>query len=169
MTNLFFSDNAADAEITGVEGTVAWLPAFSKNLTVNASFSFLDSEVTVNKTGTDDVRVGDPLPFAPELQYSISGRYEWQTTGGLMAHIMPSISYSDDKYSDLITINRTLVDDYMLVNLSTGISAEDWGVELYIDNLTDERAEQSRNYIQHQDRATIVRPMTIGIRLSQDF
>ena len=75
----------------------------------------------------------------------------------------------DDKYSDLITINRTLVDDYMLVNLSTGISAEDWGVELYIDNLTDERAEQSRNYIQHQDRATIVRPMTIGIRLSQDF
>lgn len=169
VTNLFFSDNAADAEITGVEGTVAWLPAFSKNLTVNASFSFLDSEVTVNKTGTDDVRVGDPLPFAPELQYSISGRYEWQTTGGLMAHIMPSISYSDDKYSDLITINRTLVDDYMLVNLSTGISAEDWGVELYIDNLTDERAEQSRNYIQHQDRATIVRPMTIGIRLSQDF
>ena len=30
VTNLFFSDNAADAEITGVEGTVAWLPAFSK-------------------------------------------------------------------------------------------------------------------------------------------
>ena len=57
----------------------------------------------------------------------------------------------------------------MLVNISAGVTAEDWGVELFVDNLTDERAEQARNYIQHQDRATIVRPLTIGVRLSQDF
>jgi iron complex outermembrane receptor protein len=169
VTNLFFSDNAADAEITGLEGTITWLPKFSDNLTVNASFSLLDSEVTVNKTGTDDVVVGDDLPYAPEVQYSVSGRYEWQMESGFTAHIMPSVSYSDEKYSDLITINRTTIDDYMLVNISAGITGDDWGIELYADNLTDERAEQSRNYIQHQDRATIVRPLTIGIRLSQDF
>ena len=174
VTNLFFSDNAADAEITGLEGTITWLPAFTQNLTVNASFSLLDSEVTKDKTGTpagvvSDITVGAELPYAPEMQFSVSGRYEWDFGGGLMAHVMPSISYSDAKYSDLIEINRTEIDDYMLVNISAGVTAEDWGVELFVDNLTDERAEQARNYIQHQDRATIVRPLTIGVRLSQDF
>lgn len=169
VTNLFFSDNAADAEITGLEGTITWLPKFSENLTVNAAFSMLDSEVTKNKTGTDDVKEGAALPFAPELQYSVSARYEWQTESGLTAHIMPSFTYSDEKYSDLIEINRTVIQDYSLLNLSAGLTSEDWGIEFYADNITDERAEQSRNYVQHQDRATIIRPLTIGIRLSQDF
>lgn len=169
VTNLFFSDNAADAEITGLEGTITWLPKFSENLTVNAAFSMLDSEVTKNKTGTDDVTEGAALPFAPELQYSVSARYEWQTESGLTAHIMPSFTYSDEKYSDLIEINRTLIQDYSLLNLSAGLTSEDWGIEFYADNITDERAEQSRNYVQHQDRATIIRPLTIGVRLSQDF
>ena len=169
VTNLFFSDNAADAEITGLEGTITWLPKFSENLTVNAAFSMLDSEVTKNKTGTDDVKEGAALPFAPELQYSVSARYEWQTESGLTAHIMPSFTYSDEKYSDLIEINRTLIQDYSLLNLTAGLTSEDWGIEFYADNITDERAEQSRNYVQHQDRATIIRPLTIGIRLSQDF
>lgn len=169
VTNLFFSDNAADAEITGLEGTITWLPKFSENLTVNAAFSMLDSEVTKNKTGTDDVKEGAALPYAPELQYSVSARYEWQTESGLTAHIMPSFTYSDEKYSDLIEINRTLIQDYSLLNLSAGLTSEDWGIEFYADNITDERAEQSRNYVQHQDRATIIRPLTIGIRLSQDF
>ena len=169
VTNLFFSDNAADAEITGLEGTITWLPRFSENLTVNGAFSLLDSEVTKNKTGTTDVTEGAALPYAPEVQYSVSARYEWQTASGLTAHIMPTLTYSDEKYSDLIEINRTLIQDYTLVNLSAGITADDWGIELFADNVTDERAEQSRNYVQHQDRATIIRPLTIGIRLSQDF
>ena len=169
VTNLFFSDNAADAEITGLEGTLTWLPAFSDNLTVNAAFSMLDSEVTKNKLGTTDIKKGDALPYAPELQYNVSARYEWLTESGLTAHIMPTLTYSDEKYSDLITINRTLVQDYTLINLSAGVTAENWGVEVYADNVTDERAEQARNYVNHQDRATIVRPLTIGIRLSQDF
>ena len=46
ITNLFFSDNAANAEVTGVEGDFTWLPAFSDRLTITGAFSILDTEVT---------------------------------------------------------------------------------------------------------------------------
>ena len=44
IVNLFFSDNAADAEVTGLEGDITWAP--TGNLTMGAAFSFLDTEIT---------------------------------------------------------------------------------------------------------------------------
>ena len=41
ITNLFFSDNAANAEVMGLEGDFVWLPAFSDRLTVSGAFSIL--------------------------------------------------------------------------------------------------------------------------------
>ena len=49
ITNLFFSDNAADAEVTGFEGDFIWAPADIDGLTVTGAFSFLDTE-TVSYT-----------------------------------------------------------------------------------------------------------------------
>ena len=44
ITNLFFSDNAADAEVSGIEGDFIWEPASIYGLTVTGAFSFLDTE-----------------------------------------------------------------------------------------------------------------------------
>jgi outer membrane receptor protein involved in Fe transport len=59
ITNLFFSDNAADAEVTGLEGDFTWLPAFSERVTIGGAFSFLDTEITRVITPTNDVQRGD--------------------------------------------------------------------------------------------------------------
>ena len=59
ITNLFFSDNAADAEIIGLEGDFVWLPESSEGLTVSGAFSILDTEITKVITPTNDVRRGD--------------------------------------------------------------------------------------------------------------
>ncbi len=41
ITNLFFSDNAADAEVNGVEGDFIWAPAAMPGLNVIGAFRFL--------------------------------------------------------------------------------------------------------------------------------
>ena len=41
IINLFFSDNAADAEVTGLEADITYAP--SAGLTMGAAFSVLDS------------------------------------------------------------------------------------------------------------------------------
>jgi outer membrane receptor protein involved in Fe transport len=74
ITNLFFSDNAADAEVMGIEGDISWAPASISGLLVNGSFSMLDTEITDVITPTDDVREGDELAFAPEFQATLRAR-----------------------------------------------------------------------------------------------
>ena len=55
IANLFFSENAANAEVMGLEGDVTYLPANIKGLTVTGAFSFLDSEVKEVLVPTEDV------------------------------------------------------------------------------------------------------------------
>ena len=120
ITNLFFSDNAADAEVKGLEGIVTWAPAAAPGLTVTGSFSFLDTEITEVLTPTDDVRKGDELAFAPEFQGNLRARYEWELTSGYRAHVMPHVAYSESSYSDIITINRAELDSWVLVGFNRG-------------------------------------------------
>ena len=45
ITNLFFSDNAADAEITGLEGDFVYYPNLDGWM-ISGAFSLLDTEIT---------------------------------------------------------------------------------------------------------------------------
>ncbi len=170
ISNLFFSDNAADAEITGLEGDLIWQPVFADGLTVSAAFSILDSEITAVLTPTNDVRLGDELAFAPDFQGNIRARYEWELQDSdLIAHVMPSIIFSSESFSDIITINRAEIDSWVMANLTVGVTSDEWGAELFIDNLTDERAEIARNFVFDRNSVTYVRPLTVGVRVSYDF
>lgn len=169
IANLFFSDNAANAEVKGLEGVATWAPAAISGLTVTGSFSFLNTEITDVLTPTDDVRKGDELAFAPEFQGNLRARYQWQLNSGYQAHVMPHIAYSESSFSDIITINRAKLDSWVLVGFTAGISTADWTAELYVDNLMDEQAELANNFVYDRERVTLARPRTAGIRLSYDF
>ena len=169
IANLFFSENAADAEVMGVEGDITYIPENMRNLTLTGAFSLLDTEVTKVLVPTEDVDEGASLAYAPEMQFNIRARYEWDFGGGLMAHVMPSIVYTDEQYSDIIKINRDKIDSYTMVNISAGVSADNWSGEIYVDNATDEYAELARNYVNDVERVTPARPLTIGVRFARDF
>ncbi len=167
IVNLFFSDNAADAEVKGVEGDLTWLA--TQGLTVHAAFSLLDTEVTDVLIPTQDVIEGSELAYAPEIQATLSARYVWDTSGGLVAHVMPHLSYSDESYSDIITINRVKLDSYVLVGITAGVSSGNWMVEAFIDNLTDEEAALGASYVYDRSRMAYARPLNGGVRFSFDF
>lgn len=169
IANLFFSDNAADAEVTGFEGDFIWAPASVSGLTITGAFSFLDTEITKVITPTNDVLKGDELAFAPEIQANLRARYEWPLSSGLTAHIMPHVGYSADSYSDIITINRDKVDGWVMAGLTAGVRADEWMAEFFVDNLTDERAELSRSFVFDRERVSYARPRTMGFRVTYDF
>ncbi len=167
IVNLFFSDNAADAEIMGIEGDFIWNA--SENLTISGALSFLDTEITKVITPTNDVRKGSELAFAPEFQGNLRARYEWYLDSGMTMHVMPHISFSAESQSDVITINNSEVDSWFLAGVTLGVSNEQWTAELYVDNLFDEEAELSRSFVFDRERVTYARPQTIGLRFSYDF
>ncbi|MDA8965283.1 TonB-dependent receptor [bacterium] len=168
IVNLFFSDNAADAEVKGVEGEFIWLPPSTDGLTVSGGFSLLDTEITESFV-TDFVQEGDELAFAPELQLNLQLRQEWDLTTGQIAHVMGHVSYSDEAATDIVVPNRTMLDSWTLVGVTAGVASDQWSAELYIDNLFDKRAEISGNAIFNVDRITVARPRTVGFRVSYDI
>jgi len=169
ITNLFFSDNAADAEVRGIEGDFIWAPASIFGLTVTGAFSLLDTEITKVITPTNDVIVGDSLAFAPEVQFNLRARYEWSIGSGRQAHIMPHVTYSDEAYSDIITINRDKMDSWVMFGLTAGITDDRWSVDVFAENIGDERAEIANSFIYDRQRVTYARPFNGGVRVAYDF
>ena len=168
ITNLFFSDNAADGEITGVEGDFTYYTT-TEGLTLSGAFSMINSEITKKLVPTDDVVVGDDLSFAPGYQANLNARYEWALSGGNMAHVMGQVMFTDDSFSDVIAINRAVNEGYSKLDIRAGISNDDYTAEIYVDNLTDERGEINNNFVFDRERVSYIRPTTIGLRYKKNF
>ena len=167
IVNLFFSDNAADAEIKGVEGDFIYYT--DGGLILSGAFSMLDTEITKSLIPTGDIVVGQELAFAPGYQANISGRKEWTMEGGNTGFWQLQFSMSDKSYSDIMQPNRAVQDSYNLTNLRAGISSDDWTAEMYVDNITDERAEISNTFVFDRQRIAVIRPMTVGLRYRLKF
>jgi len=164
---LTFVLNVGNAEIRGFEGDLTWLA--TDQLTLGASWSINKTEllqVPDNITGL--APVGSNLALAPELQYNINARYQWEL-GNKDAHAQLVVAHTDDQYSSVVTANRFKQKSYDTVDGAIGVSADKWGVELFAENLTDERAELFINALDTDLRITTNRPRTWGVRVSYDF
>jgi outer membrane receptor protein involved in Fe transport len=164
---LTFVLNAADAEIRGFEGDVSWLP--TDNLTLASSWSYNSTEmVRVPPFASTVAPEGSDLALAPEFQYNISARYAWEL-GDKNAHAQLVFAHTDEQFSSIILANRFKQASYDTIDGSFGITADNWGVELFAENLTDERAQLFINSLDTDLRITTNRPRTFGVRVSYDF
>ncbi|WP_137679932.1 TonB-dependent receptor [Aurantiacibacter suaedae] len=169
ITNLFFSDNAANAEIKGVEADFTFQPYAVPGLTLAGAMSILDTEITEVLTDTDDVVLGSPLAYAPEFQGNLRARYEWDVSSELTMHVQPQVTYSSSKFTDIIQINRLQLDSYTTFDLAAGVTNDTWAFEVFGENLSDERAQIAGNFNFDVARVTVNRPLTVGIRVSYDY
>ncbi len=170
VTNLFFSDNAADAEIKGVEGDITWAPEAMPGLIISGAFSILDATVTdLVGASVAIAGPGEDLAYAPSFQGNLSARYEWDISDEFEAHIQPSLAYSGSSFGDIVLINRAEQESYFLLGLTFGVRNERWSVEVYGDNLTDERAQLNNNLIFDRERISTNRPRTFGLRASFEY
>ncbi|MEJ2410833.1 MAG: TonB-dependent receptor [Novosphingobium sp.] len=170
IVNLFFSDNAADARIYGMEGDFTFAPYAVPGLTVAGAFSLLDTKITKVLTPTNDVTKGSSLAYAPKFQGNLRVRYEWDLgDSGLVAHVMPQMARSSSKYTDIIDINRLKLDGYTTFSLSAGVEKDNWNFEVYGENLTDKRAQISGSFYYDRARITTNRPLTIGVRVGWHY
>ena len=164
-----FVDNAIDAEIFGVEVDAVW--AATENLTLFAAMSYNDTEVVkVNQdiNFANLISEGSPLPVSPKWQGNIRARYSW-SIGNYDAYAQAGMVYADDTISALLIDDQHVQPSYVIGDLAFGMRKDDWGVELFINNISDERAVL---HFQEQDdvpRITTNRPRTFGLRVSYDY
>ena len=167
IVNLFFSDNAADAEIKGVEGDFVYYT--DNGLILSGAFSLLDTEITKSLVPTADVVVGSDLAFAPGFQANFTARKEWGTSSGNTGHWQAQFNHSRASDSDIMEPNRAQQGMYSIANIRAGVSNDNWMAEMYIDNITDERAEISNTFVFDRQRVAVIRPLNIGLRYKLKF
>ncbi len=164
---LTFIENSADSEIRGIEGDIAW--AATQNLTLNAAFSYNDTELTsVSAQIVELPDEGAQLPLTPEFQGTMRARYDW-FAGGFNWFAQAAAQYSGDSWSSLIVQEREKQDSYSTMDLSAGVGRDNWRAKLVVENATDERAELFINSQDNIRRINTNRPRTIGLNLSVDF
>jgi outer membrane receptor protein involved in Fe transport len=78
-------------------------------------------------------------------------------------------AYTGDQYSSIVVDNRFLQQSYDTVDASIGMHMENWSLELFGENLTDERAQLFINSLDTDLRITTNRPRTFGLKVRYDY
>ncbi|MFT5208470.1 MAG: iron complex outermembrane receptor protein [Flavobacterium sp.] len=173
--------NGPSADVTGIESQFLWVP--TNNLEISASFAYINSELDGdygpggNSDGSPLAPSGTQLPVTAKFKGNVLARYGFEL-GGFDAYLQGTMSYEGSRASSLNVRDNAIRGDVpssSLVDLSAGIRNENYAIDLFIKNATDEDAAQfltsqcatgtcgTQNYgVRH-------RPRTIGLRFSQDF
>jgi outer membrane receptor protein involved in Fe transport len=89
---------------------------------------------------------GQELPVQPKFKANVVARHEFPIAG-FDAHVQAAVVYQGSAWSDLRTDERELLGrqpSYTIADFAFGIANESYGVELFIKNAFDERAEIAR-------------------------
>jgi iron complex outermembrane recepter protein len=164
---LTFIDNSADSEIRGIDTDIVW--AATDHLTLFTAFSYIETELVATQSEVIELApIGSRLALTPTFQGNVRARYEWEL-GGYSAYWQTALSYTGNSFSSVVVADRREQDSYATADASIGVNKDGWGAELFVENLTDERAQLFYNVQDDVPRITTNRPRTIGVRFSYDI
>jgi outer membrane receptor protein involved in Fe transport len=168
--------NVAESSILGIESDLTYM--INENLRLSAAASYNKAELAEDlNVGTNFSPDGTELPSVPEFKGNISARYYQTVFDEYEGYVQATYSYVGERKSDIFKFSggdlqqdlRDDLDSYAIANLSAGIEAENWTATIYINNLTDERAQLSKGTSSWDSTITINRPRTLGVSFSYLF
>ena len=147
--------NAGEAHINGLNVEADFAPNDSWVLGGNAEWTQAetDTEQDLNGDGTNDLVKGLRLPITPKFKASGWIEYHWpvQWFGPNNAFVRTQWSYMGDTLNILEPLPNTDPNPqqknsaYTIGDLRAGLQGEDWEVSIFVNNLTDERAQYTHN------------------------
>jgi iron complex outermembrane receptor protein len=153
LNSLTVVANAGQARIRGIESDLNWV--VTDNFTLTAAGAFTDAQLTLPYCGVVGVTScpgaelapkGQQLPVTPKFKGNITARYTFQ----LMdwdAHLQGALVHQDATWADLRTVERAIegrMPSFTTLDMSLGAEHNNLSVELFVKNLTDERANVTR-------------------------
>jgi len=111
--------------------------AINENFDLRLSAGLVDSEIKAFSSRPN--LVGKPQFWVPEYNYGISVNHYYELNGEWSIVSRADLQIEGPKTFS-IDIPEVESSRYTYVNAGIGLKSEDWTVQLYINNLTDERA-----------------------------
>ncbi len=174
LTNVFsptcvssFITNAGEALSQGVELQMSF-PA-TDTLRVDFGGSYIDAHLTTD-VPAQGFKAGDPLPGAPKLNANVGVQQDFHIAGH-PAFVRSDAIYLGSFYGDVQQSPFTKAGEYVKVDATARVRINNFNVDLYIRNLTNEDAYVFRGAYSYTgaDWGYQMRPRTIGMQLAFDF
>jgi len=163
--------NAAEAEVKGVEAELRWMPV--RGLTFSMNATLLDSEITKFESADPAevaAREGNELPGTPQSQFTAAVDYS-QPIGSLVLDASLWATYVDRAYRDIENTGALRSDDRTVVNARLTLSnpSVGWSAYVFAENLFDEEYVTSVRSLVEMLGNYHGAPRTVGIGVRYDF
>ncbi len=163
-----FVQNAGQAESKGFELELSAAP--TQGLTLTAAVGYTNAEIT-DDGGVAGVANGDKIQGVPDWTASGTVQYNWPAFADWEGFVRADGNYYGDSFSsnnEASAATQRLRKSWAALNLRTGLINEKWDLTLFVDNVTDERANlaDSRSIAAEtpgRQRLVVNRPRTVGI------
>jgi iron complex outermembrane receptor protein len=195
------SFNVPDAHATGLEAEMAWEPLDGLEISLAANWTEAEFDSTVRDGGGNvigGIQSGNRLPSVPEYQVAATAAYYFPVESfgsGLEGFVAASVQHIGSRFtqpSDQVNNPRSFVsnlpfggatgldatvldlelDAYTIVNLNAGVEGENWGLTVFVNNVTDENANLAFDR-ERGGRARLAfhtnQPRTVGVTLRRSF
>lgn len=160
-----FYANAGKASNRGVELELSGRIADSLTLSLSGSYNDAQLEQDAPLFSGSQGRKGDRIPGVPEYNAQLAAQYE-QPIGSAILSIRGDYTYVSDYFGTFTQTPERRSGDYGVVNLRAGLRFGMVAVELFADNLTDERYIVLSDPEAGADPSKIFgRPRTVGVRI----
>jgi iron complex outermembrane recepter protein len=165
--------NAGEAETRGVEWTVSW--EMVDGLTLGVTGAYTDAKLKQDAPllgGAD----GDRLAYVPRVQNSVNLDYQRPIGGDWSGFVGATWTHVGDRFTDFgatpLAVTHAELPSYNTFALRGGVENERYLAQVYVRNLTDERALLSYASTGSPSLlgvAGILQPRTFGVRLGVKY
>ena len=156
--------NSGEARTRGIEIESTF--QVSDALLVSLGGAYTDAELTRVAAGVP-FSVGDRLPSSPDYSVNLAVEYEFDTSGN-PSYVRADYAYVG-KFFNKVGDQGIEAGGYGQANVSAGIALNDFDVELFVQNLTNDDAITLASAIWPDTRAWRLRPRTIGLNVGYNF
>jgi iron complex outermembrane receptor protein len=174
--------NFPEATLDGLEAFLNWRPGNNWNITANLGIN----NAELSKSGSLEVEgapvdrsaeKGTRLPLTPDWKGSLNvEKYFDANIFGGQPSFGIAVAHTGESVSSLAGIQSVefdqpvrVQDAYTLVNLRLGLDGETWGATLYLNNATNEYAEEFYNDRWAQTRLSVNQPRKLGVSFRKYF
>ena len=79
------------------------------------------------------------------------------------------VSYMGARHSAVGAFDNYGEDPYTTVDMSAGVSKDQWSIQAYVENLTNNRGDEFTSDAQFVKSVVVARPLTAGVKISYTF
>ncbi|WP_123212345.1 TonB-dependent receptor domain-containing protein [Stagnimonas aquatica] len=165
--------NGGKASSKGAEMNLAWRPFKSFSFGLNGAYILARLDEDAPDVGG---LAGDVLPTVAKWSGTLVLDYATPLWGEWTGSVGGSVRYLGKRNSSYTASEKKpniVMDDYQSYNLRAGLISKRLSLDLFVNNLSDERAASSIDTALLPDggpaRASLILPRTIGLRISTSF